>query len=321
MTKPFAEIRFKGTEEEVNLQWLEKRREGIGGSDAAAILSLSKYATPLSVWLEKTGQVEPEDISDKPPVYWGKVLEDVVAKEYAKRHPEMKVRRLNAMLFSIEHPFMFASVDRVLTDAQGRKGILEIKTADKGLTKDWEEGIPLYYLPQPIHYLAVTGYEFYSVAVLIGGNNYKEFTYERDESDIETLVKAEKDFWNLVETNTMPDIVSADSGVLHEAYPDPTAEYLKALDSDIPEISQYEDICKQIDACKEKKDELAAKIKKRIGGNRGIVTTTRKVTWVRSESTRFATKDFKEKNPDEYIKYLKTYTRDGGLKVTEIKEK
>ncbi len=321
MTKPFTEIRFKGMEEEINRQWLKKRKEGIGGSDAAAILGLSKYATPLSVWLEKTGQVEPEDVSDKPPVYWGRVLEDVVAKEYAKRHPDIKVRRLNAMLFSKEHPFMFASVDRVITDSQGRKGILEIKTADKNLTKDWEEGMPLYYLPQPIHYLAVTGYEFYSVAVLIGGNNYKDFNYERDESDIDTLVKSEENFWHLVETKTMPDIVSADSGILHEAYPDPTADYLKALDSDIPEIAQYEAICEQINACKEEKDRLAANIKKRIGGNRGVCTPTKKITWVRSESTRFATKEFKEQNPDEYVKYLKTFTRDGGLKVSEIKEK
>ena len=118
---PYKTVRFKGTEEEISAQWRNARKDGIGGSEASAVLGLNPYATPYTVWLEKTERMAPEDISDKESVYWGTVLEDVIAKEFAKRHPEMKVKRSNAMLWSTENPFMFASVDRIITDEKGAR--------------------------------------------------------------------------------------------------------------------------------------------------------------------------------------------------------
>ena len=79
---PYTTVRFYGTDEEINAQWVEARKSGIGGSDVASIMGLNKYSSPLEVWMEKTGRAETPDISDKPPVYWGVILEDVVADEF-----------------------------------------------------------------------------------------------------------------------------------------------------------------------------------------------------------------------------------------------
>ena len=38
-------------------QWLELRKKTIGGSDAAGIIGLSSYATPYTVWANKTGRL------------------------------------------------------------------------------------------------------------------------------------------------------------------------------------------------------------------------------------------------------------------------
>ena len=62
--------------------WMKLRNSGIGGSDAGVIAGLNRWKSPYQLWLEKTGQVEPEDLSDNEYVYWGTVLEQVVADSY-----------------------------------------------------------------------------------------------------------------------------------------------------------------------------------------------------------------------------------------------
>ncbi|HIW77077.1 MULTISPECIES: YqaJ viral recombinase family protein [Gordonibacter] len=317
--KPFTEVRFSGTDDEVRQQWLARRKHGIGGSDSAAILGMSPYSTPLTVWLEKTGRIEPPDLSEKESVHWGNMLEDVVAREFASRHTDMKVRRKNAILVSKEHPFMFASVDRLVTDADGRTGVLEIKTAGAMREHDWDDGIPEYYLPQPTHYLAVTGYEFFCVAVLIGGQKYREFRVERDDEDISALIEAEKRFWRMVEDDVMPATTcsEADTDALTHINCDPSDEYLDMLDDDAPQIRQISEVSEQIKRLEKEKRQLGNELKQMIGSAKGIQTPTMKITWVRSNKTSFDTKRFKQEKPDEYTKYVKCNPSDGGLRMSE----
>ena len=81
---PYTQVRFDGSPDEVNAKWERARRGGIGGSDVAAIMGISKYRSPYEVWLEKTGRVEPKDISGKQAVEWGNRLEDTVARKFAE---------------------------------------------------------------------------------------------------------------------------------------------------------------------------------------------------------------------------------------------
>lgn len=320
MSRAFVEERFTGTEDEIHAQWLEARKRGIGGSDASAIMGLNPYKTPLLVWLEKTGQMEAEDISDKPSVYWGNVLEPVVAAEFAKRHPGWKVRRRNALLRSVEHPFMQASLDFEVTDDEGRRGILEIKTTGAHRKGDWDEGIPDYYLPQPIHYLAVTGYEFYAVAVLIGGQDYREFIFERDEGDVELLIECEEEFWKLVLSGEMPlpMSVKADSEALLDIHSDQGEEFVSELDDDVPELALYAEACERFKQVDEEKRKLANVLRKRIGDAKGIETPRFRATWARSEAERFDQKAFAEDHPDLFDKYKVKAARDGGVRIKEV---
>ena len=64
-------------------KWLKLRNSGIGGSDAADVLGLNKWKSPFQLCLEKTGQTETDDLSSNEYVYWGNILELVVA--YDKR--------------------------------------------------------------------------------------------------------------------------------------------------------------------------------------------------------------------------------------------
>jgi len=250
------------------------------------------------------------------------VLEDVVAAEFAKRHPDWFVARRNALMQSVERPWQLASVDRLVTDENGRKGVLEIKTAGTFRAEDWEDGIPDYYLPQPIHYLAVTGREFFAVAVLIGGQKYKEFVYERDEDDIAYLIEQERTFWEGFVEADVPPMVSgadADAVALLGQHPSASDEFLQMLDEDLPQIAQLESVRKALDEMEVEKKRLTNELKNIIGGAKGIQTPTVKVTWQRSECASFDSKAFKAAEPELAKKFEVIKTRDGGIRMTAKK--
>ena len=96
---------------ELTKEQVEARKNYIGGSDAAAILGLSRYKTALEVWAWKTGQVVPDDISDKVYIKLGNKLEQTVA-EFFMEETGKKVQRVNDTIFHPKYPFLGANIDR-----------------------------------------------------------------------------------------------------------------------------------------------------------------------------------------------------------------
>lgn len=184
-------------------QWLQLRQLGIGSSDAAAAVGLSPYKSALSLWLEKTGRKPAEDLSDKAPVFWGTMLEPVLATVYAEQTGR-KVRRVNAVLQSPQRQHMLANLDREVRCGRDGNGILEIKTASYHSAPQWEEGIPIAYQCQVLHQLAVTGLDWADVAVLIGGQDFRIYRIERDDDKILDLCEREDGFWQQVTQDQQP---------------------------------------------------------------------------------------------------------------------
>lgn len=188
-------------------KWLEARALGIGGSDAAVIMGMNPYKSPYQLWLEKTGQAEAPDLSDNQYVYWGTKNEANIA-DWFQEETGRKVKRLGT-LRSKEYPFMLANVDRTVV---GENAGLEIKTAGVRQYRKWKDDeIPDAYYCQCLHYMAVTGADYWYIAVLLGGNEAKWKRIERNEEDIQHLIMAETDFWKLVETKTPPPVDGSDS--------------------------------------------------------------------------------------------------------------
>jgi putative phage-type endonuclease len=199
-------------------EWLAARKKGIGGSDVAAIAGLNKWKSPVAVYLEKIGQATEEKETSEA-AYWGNVHEETVAREFAKR-TGYKVRRRNVILQHPVYPWMLANVDRLIV---GEKTGLECKTASEYVKSEWEgEEIPTAYLLQCQHYMAVTGYKAWWIAVLIGGNKYVYKKIVRDDEIIQNLIKIEKDFWmNRVKAKVSPmfDGSDASTDLLKALYP------------------------------------------------------------------------------------------------------
>ena len=283
------------------VEWLQLRRQGIGGSDAAAILGLNPWKTPMDVWLEKTGEFTRNDEQNEK-MYWGNVLEDVVAREFMAR-TGLKVRRRNAILKHKDRPFMIANIDRLVT---GQRAGLECKTAGQYTADDWAMGVPEYYQAQVQHYMAVTGYPVWFVAVLIGGQEFKYYKITRDNYFIRQLIEAETEFWNMVETRTPPPVdgTKASTELIKRLYP----EAEKGKEVELPFeafelIQQYERACEEEKRIKLIKDEAVNKLKDMLGtAERGSIHG-RRVIWQNVVSKRLDTKALQKEYPDIYERF------------------
>ena len=191
------------TKEMTREEWLEQRRIGIGGSDVSAIMGLNAYKSPLSVYLDKIGESPLEDTASES-AFWGTQLEDVIAQHYSEKNG-VKIRRNNHILIHPEYPWMIANIDReAFSDTRGHYGI-EVKTAGLRNAYLWDDdNVPVPYVLQMQHYMAVTGWDLFVCPALIGGQRYIEREIPRDEAIIATLIEAEGEFWDKVQRRIPP---------------------------------------------------------------------------------------------------------------------
>lgn len=201
--------------------WLEARSNYIGGSDAAAVLGMNPYKTNIELWQEKTGQLTPEDISDKPYVQYGTQAEMHLRGLFRLDFPEYEVHYVeNNLWLNDKYPFAHASLDGWLTEKEtGRKGILEIKTTNilQSMQKEkWKDRIPDNYYIQTLHYMMVTEFDFVVLKAQLrydyGGVpmfQTKHYKIERDDvkTDIEFLESSERAFWQSVQERKRPGLV------------------------------------------------------------------------------------------------------------------
>ncbi|WP_164685033.1 YqaJ viral recombinase family nuclease [Brevibacillus reuszeri] len=255
-----AALKLISTENMPHQEWLQWRRKGLGGSDAGAVAGFSKYRSPVVVWLEKTGKLEPSQ-EESQAARFGRKLEPVVADEFAER-TGLKIEPVHEMLQHPEHPFMLANLDRLI-HMDGEQGVLECKTADKYLAAEWEdEKIPDHYYLQVQHYLAVTGLHFAYIAVLIGGNDFRYKRIDRNEEVIGYLINIEQDFWKMVTDDTPPavDGSEATTQLLKEMYPESNGQEIFLPDEAAEWVKQYHEATAQIKAFELIKAEAQNKI-------------------------------------------------------------
>jgi putative phage-type endonuclease len=174
---------------------IAERKKGIGGTDTSGILNLSRWKSPLSVYIEKT-----TDISDKRSDYnasaksWGLELEDVIAKRFQKE-TGFKVRKKNLVVYHKDHSELIGHLDRLVT---GKNEGLEIKTANEFKSAEWRKhSIPNEYMCQCQHYMSITGFEYWWLAVLIGGQRFETYRLKRDDDFINNILTPKCiHFWN-----------------------------------------------------------------------------------------------------------------------------
>ena len=198
--------------------WLAMRKAGIGGSDCAPAVGLSRWKSPFQLWSEKTNRITPTKAGEA--AYWGSVMEPILRNEFAKR-TNLEVHELPAFLRSMEHPFMLANIDGYVKNEDGSYSVLEIKTANAyAAVQDWQNGLPIEYYCQVMHYMAVTGMSSAYVSVLLGGNQFDIQKIERDEEMIQHIIQMEEHFWyEYMLKDTPPEATAKDNEFMSQLYP------------------------------------------------------------------------------------------------------
>lgn len=239
-------IRLVSTKDLSHDDWLDWRRKGIGGSDVAAICGLSRYRSPMEVYLDKLGEIPP--IDDNPKMAAGRRLEPFIADWFAE-DTGLKVWKQNYMFRHPEHEFMFANIDRWLPRLNAG---LEIKNTSEYGRDDWSgTQAPQEYILQCNHYMAVTGADRWYIAVLIGGWDFQWRIIERDDELIKNLITVEREFWtNHVLGKVPPPYSHQDTDRLSEMFPQSNSESV-----DLPEEA-YSIIQQLLDARKVKNNAI-----------------------------------------------------------------
>ena len=292
-------------------EWLQVRRSGIGGSDAAAALGLSPWKSALELWQEKvSNQSQPHQENEA--MIWGRIMEPVITKEFVRR-TGFTVTPMRSMLQATSWPWMLADLDGLIEDPQRGTGIFEVKTASAFKQDEWAEGCcPDAYMLQLTHYMAVTGLSYAVICVLIGGNKLQWASLDRDDELIAILVQLERRFWQYVLTQTPPPVdgSTACAELLSRNYP--------ASSNTTPLILPAESDNWIQDYLKAKTEEEIAAERKRLAENRikevmkehekGTSPSGRQATWKTVQSTRIDSARLKKEEPALFEKFTTTST-------------
>lgn len=168
-------------------EWLEARRGGICSSDMPPLLEVTEYGTPVHVYYEKSGELPELDAGEA--AFWGNQHEDTVARVWAMRN-RSAIRKVG-LIGQDDAPWRMCTLDRRVTVCPLNRETteacaLEVKTRSAFLAGKWKREIPDDVLGQVLWQILVTGYSHIHVAVLIGGNDYRQATVYR--ADYEELI-------------------------------------------------------------------------------------------------------------------------------------
>lgn len=277
----------------------------IGGSDAATICGVNPYGNIIELWQEKLGLKEIDDISDKPQIRAGNYLEPVVA-QWFQDDTDILVEIHPDTFYHKDHAFMAANVDRLIT---GKQAGLECKTA--GYSNGWgeigENIIPDYYLCQVAHYTAVLDYERWYIAVLIGGNDFRWYVYERNQKLEDMILAKEKAFWECVKTETPPEPRTPEEVI--SLYSQATEEEPLIVNDEIEQAIHLLNGNKELMKTAELQVKIQeTKIKSFMKNHDVLHGRNGKplATWKNSKAPiRFDAKSFSSENQELYEKYLK----------------
>ena len=195
-------------------EWLAERMNHIGASDASAVIGVSKWKSNVDLYREKVGEPKPYVTNEA--IELGKRAEPALRLLYSAYNPEMTVDyHQYTIIFQEDLPFIASTLDGELTDDNGRRGILEIKTASvtkKNQWAEWDGQIPNYYFTQVLHQMVSTGYEFADLFACLtgldGSSTIRTYRFERADhvDDIWWLIEQEAKFWECVQNRKMPPL-------------------------------------------------------------------------------------------------------------------
>jgi len=296
---------------------LEQRKNYITGSDASGICGMSKWRTPVQIWLEKTNRMEAEDISHLDHIKFGNYMEDGVADWFVAETGKKLKPKSNTMIVHPEHKWMSGNLD---FEIDGENAILECKTALRDT--EWGEGsddIPREYLLQVAHYCAVGNFDrAYIAVVFVMKRQMRVYTYERN-VDLEVkLIAKEQAFWNNhIVADVQPEPTTEKDIDTLFSVPATTASYASVEQEEL--VKQYAQLKASIKASEDKMELVRDSICAYMKDSELLLTTSGEslIRWKFKKGSRLFDKArFTEENPELAAKYIKIGAAGRNFSVT-----
>lgn len=206
--------------------WLKAREDGIGASEVAAVVGLSPWETPFSLWLRKTHQAPPLEETES--MHMGHLLEPVVVQLWEEKTgwKAVKASAKDIIYQDPEHPWRKVTPDRIAyeVDENGKKNkvLLEIKTS--ALDFDPED-LPVYYLAQCQYQMHVTGIHVCYLCWLVNGRHFGYARLDYDQPFAEYLIKNIDEYYNdCVVGGKEPECISVSDFTIKGSDPGTTIE-------------------------------------------------------------------------------------------------
>jgi len=318
MTK--AEIEAQQKREE----WLSRRKSGIGASDSPNILDLTNWGSALSVYLDKIGEGEEFEQTERMEI--GLDIEEVIVKIFKKR-TKKQVYRIFKEIWNKDHLYLFATPDgRIIGENAG----IECKNIGIYKKEEWEEErdgktigkIPDKYMIQCQHSMLVTGYDKWYLAALFGGNKFEIREAIRDQELIDIFLPKLYSFWHDNVLNRVPPPAQSNDGsILIGKFPEGVEEEppLKLGPEAQDLVNQYKNASELEKKYKKQKEEASNRLKQKLGDNKFGWTGDHSLSWSRWDTQRIDSAKLKELYPSAYKECLKV-SKSGRLNISEIKE-
>lgn len=323
MTQPSVLV---STEHLSRHDWLEYRRQGIGGSDAAAVLGISPFRTARDLYYDKLGVVTADDQENWVALEVGTLLEPLVASIFAKK-TGLKIYQRKFMFQHPRYPWMLADLDYLTELPDGKLAILEIKTTNYNARDKWwyngAEIVPTYYEAQGRHYMAVMDIDRVYYCCLYGNSEDEAIIrhIDRDMDYESELIALEEDFWkNHVLSKSPPPYTEAGDLIMESLRrslgpPDTDAPPVSFSQTQSARVARFLELKEQKNLCdaggkaiQEEMDRLKALIVADMGtGCTAVTVDGFTVTWnpIRKRGIpKEGLERLKEVYPDIYQEYV-----------------
>lgn len=288
-----APIVFRGG---TTAEWLQVRRQGIGGSDAAALLGLHPHLTPLGLWLEKTASTPPDPAPPSFRAEMGHRMEPIL-RDLLATALGVSIRTPRYVCRSRRYPVCQATPDGWI---QGRSELVEFKTIHPQAWAPYAEGgLPPHWMAQAQHYLGVIGWQRIWFGILVGLDEFVVRPVDADPHFILDWLPYATSWWETyVQGGRMPPPDGSEDTArrLATRWQDTTPDVLDLPPEAEPHLAAYAQETATIQAAESRRNAAAAAVKALLGPHEVGVVGDWRVSWRRTRHRRIT--DWNRVPPD-----------------------
>jgi len=304
------------------------RSQFLGGSDAAAVMGLSPWATPVELWQQKTGRAPAPKVTQARQRMFDRghklepFIRDMVIDKLRDQGLDVELLGINSRYTDPEHEFLRAEIDFELllrgsavigsqiVEFKGEHINADAKSVSGFARQKWgdvdTEDVPIEYAAQFMHGLMVTGRRYCLVAALRSFDEVDIFWTVRDDETIAGMRERLVRFWfDHVRSNRAPNPIDFDD--IKALFPVDDGGAVEATQDIADKVERLRKTRDEMKRLKEIDDALTFEIGNYMRPRTWLTRNGRPLmSWKGQRSTRLDIEAFRSAHPDWFAMFADT---------------